>query len=185
MLQTGDHRRGIFLQLFRYVGVVGIGVASTVLVDRGPGLIRQPRILVALFGPGLATKRALVCQDLVRVIQPELRPQFLRDRRALAAFHLWRPGLMRARIGTTVSDDSGRVMRSTNAANVRANRVQTAAKALLNWHSARSDYISVLTRTPARISISERGPRWSAMRSNSRTNCARLISGIGNCPNGL
>ena len=39
---------------------------------------------------------------------------------------------------------------------VRANRVQTAAKALLNWYSARSDYVSVLTRTPARISISER-----------------------------
>ena len=40
---------------------------------------------------------------------------------------------------------------------VRANRAQTAAKALLNWHSSRSDdYISVLTRTPARISISER-----------------------------
>jgi integrase len=39
---------------------------------------------------------------------------------------------------------------------VRANRVQTAIKALLNWHSARSDYISVLTRVPARISISDR-----------------------------
>jgi integrase len=39
---------------------------------------------------------------------------------------------------------------------VRANRVQTATKALLNWYSGRTDYISVLTRTPARISISER-----------------------------
>jgi hypothetical protein len=39
---------------------------------------------------------------------------------------------------------------------VRANRVQSAAKALLNWYAARSDYVSVLTRTPARISISER-----------------------------
>ena len=39
---------------------------------------------------------------------------------------------------------------------VRANRVQTAVKALLNWYAGRSDYISVLTRTPARISISDR-----------------------------
>jgi hypothetical protein len=40
---------------------------------------------------------------------------------------------------------------------VRANRVQTAVKALLNWYGGRSDdYISVLTRTPARISISQR-----------------------------
>ena len=39
---------------------------------------------------------------------------------------------------------------------VRANRVQSATKTTLNWYSARSDYISVLTRTPARISISER-----------------------------
>jgi integrase len=39
---------------------------------------------------------------------------------------------------------------------VRANRVQGATKTTLNWYSARSDYISVLTRTPARISISER-----------------------------
>ena len=38
---------------------------------------------------------------------------------------------------------------------VRASRVQTATKALLNWYSARSDYISVLTRTPQRISIQE------------------------------
>jgi integrase len=39
----------------------------------------------------------------------------------------------------------------------RANRVQTAVKRLLNWHSGRSDdYISVLTRVPARISISGR-----------------------------
>ena len=38
---------------------------------------------------------------------------------------------------------------------VRANRVQTAAKALLNWYSGRADdYISVLTRTRALISIS-------------------------------
>jgi integrase len=34
--------------------------------------------------------------------------------------------------------------------------VQTAAKALLNWYGSRSDYVSVLTRTPARISISKR-----------------------------
>ena len=33
--------------------------------------------------------------------------------------------------------------------------MQTATKALLNWYSARSDYISVLTRTPQRISIQE------------------------------
>ena len=39
---------------------------------------------------------------------------------------------------------------------VRANRVQTAVKALLNWYGGRSDYVSVLTRTPARISISGR-----------------------------
>ena len=40
---------------------------------------------------------------------------------------------------------------------VPANRVQTAVKALLNWYGGRSDdYISVLTRTPARISISQR-----------------------------
>jgi integrase len=39
---------------------------------------------------------------------------------------------------------------------VRANRVQTAAKALLNWYGGRSDYVSVLTRTPARISIAKR-----------------------------
>jgi integrase len=39
---------------------------------------------------------------------------------------------------------------------VRANRVQSATKRLLNWYSARSDYISVLTRVPARISIAER-----------------------------
>jgi hypothetical protein len=39
---------------------------------------------------------------------------------------------------------------------VRANRVQTAVKALLNWYGGRSDYVSVLTRTPARISISDR-----------------------------
>jgi integrase len=40
---------------------------------------------------------------------------------------------------------------------VRANRVQTAVKALLNWYAGRSDdYVSVLTRTPARISISKR-----------------------------
>jgi integrase len=39
---------------------------------------------------------------------------------------------------------------------VRANRVQSAVKALLNWHAARSDYVSVLTRTPQRISIAER-----------------------------
>jgi integrase len=38
---------------------------------------------------------------------------------------------------------------------VRANRVQTAVKALLNWHSGRSDYISILTRTPSMISIAE------------------------------
>jgi integrase len=38
---------------------------------------------------------------------------------------------------------------------VRANRVQTAAKALLNWYGGRSDYVSVLTRTPARISIAQ------------------------------
>jgi integrase len=39
----------------------------------------------------------------------------------------------------------------------RANRVQNAVKALLNWYSARSDdYVSVLTRTPARISIAAR-----------------------------
>jgi integrase len=36
---------------------------------------------------------------------------------------------------------------------VRANRTQVAAKALLNWFSARSDYVSTLTRVPARISI--------------------------------
>jgi len=39
---------------------------------------------------------------------------------------------------------------------VRANRVQTAVKALLNWYGSRSDYVSVLTRTPARISIAKR-----------------------------
>jgi integrase len=40
---------------------------------------------------------------------------------------------------------------------VRANRAQTAVKALLNWYGGRSDdYVSVLTRTPARISISGR-----------------------------
>jgi integrase len=39
---------------------------------------------------------------------------------------------------------------------VRANRVQSAIKALLNWYSARTDYISVLTRVPARISVAER-----------------------------
>jgi integrase len=39
---------------------------------------------------------------------------------------------------------------------VRANRVQTAVKALLNWYGGRSDYVSVLTRTPARISIAKR-----------------------------
>jgi integrase len=40
---------------------------------------------------------------------------------------------------------------------VRANRVQTAVKALLNWYSERSDdYISCLTRTKALISISGR-----------------------------
>jgi integrase len=39
----------------------------------------------------------------------------------------------------------------------RANRVQSATKRLLNWFSGRSDdYISVLTRVPARISISGR-----------------------------
>jgi integrase len=38
---------------------------------------------------------------------------------------------------------------------VRANRVQSATKTILNWFSARSDYISVLTRVPARISISD------------------------------
>jgi integrase len=37
----------------------------------------------------------------------------------------------------------------------RANRVQTATKALLNWFGSRSDYVSVLTRTPARVSISQ------------------------------
>jgi integrase len=39
---------------------------------------------------------------------------------------------------------------------VRANRVQSATKTLLNWHGSRTDYISVLTRTPARVSLSER-----------------------------
>jgi integrase len=39
---------------------------------------------------------------------------------------------------------------------VRADRVQTATKALLNWYGGRTDYVSVLTRTPARISISGR-----------------------------
>jgi integrase len=39
---------------------------------------------------------------------------------------------------------------------VRANRVQGATKTLLNWHGSRTDYISVLTRTPARVSLSER-----------------------------
>jgi integrase len=39
---------------------------------------------------------------------------------------------------------------------VRSNRVQTAVKALLNWYGGRSDYVSVLTRTPARISIAKR-----------------------------
>jgi integrase len=39
---------------------------------------------------------------------------------------------------------------------VRANRAQTAVKALLNWYGGRTDYVSVLTRTPARISISGR-----------------------------
>jgi integrase len=40
---------------------------------------------------------------------------------------------------------------------VRANRAMMAVKRLLNWHSGRVDnYISVLTRTPARISISRR-----------------------------
>jgi integrase len=39
---------------------------------------------------------------------------------------------------------------------VRANRVQTAAKALLNWYGSRSDYVSILTRTAARISIAKR-----------------------------
>jgi integrase len=38
----------------------------------------------------------------------------------------------------------------------RANRVQTAVKALLNWYGSRSDYVSVLTRTKARISIAGR-----------------------------
>ena len=38
---------------------------------------------------------------------------------------------------------------------MRANRVQSATKTTLNWYSGRTDYISVLTRTPARISIQE------------------------------
>jgi integrase len=40
---------------------------------------------------------------------------------------------------------------------VRAQRVQSATKRLLNWYSGRADdYVSVLTRVPARISIAER-----------------------------
>ena len=39
---------------------------------------------------------------------------------------------------------------------VRANRAQSAVKTLLFWYSARSDYVSVLYRVPARISIAER-----------------------------
>jgi integrase len=34
---------------------------------------------------------------------------------------------------------------------VRANRVQSAVRALLNWHARRSDYIAVLAGVPARI----------------------------------
>jgi integrase len=38
----------------------------------------------------------------------------------------------------------------------RSNRVQSTVKRQLNWFSGRNDYISVLTRVPARISVAER-----------------------------
>ena len=54
---------------------------------------------------------------------------------------------------------------------VRANRVQTAVKALLNWYGGRSDYVSVLTRTPARISISGRARSHAPLTPSSRRSC--------------
>ena len=51
------------------------------------------------------------------------------------------------------------------------NRVQTAVKALLNWYGGRSDYVSVLTRTPARISISGRARSHVPLTPISRRSC--------------